>query len=537
MSKQPQVIEAIDVDSWEQDRIVEAAAEALVKHNHEDGKPYFFRRNGKLTVVRRNDLTGAIVLDSPVNAEMQDRLGNATKWRKHRGKKSVPAFVPGPVVGMVASRLAHDERIPVLRGVTEVPMILDNRKILETPGYDAETGWLYSPKPGLEVPKIPKEPTKEEIEAAVATIDDVIGEFPFVDDASRASFYALLISLAGRPLISGPVPMLVVEAPVEGTGKGLILEVASEIIFGMPVEPLAVVGSRDEWWKLMLTLGQDDTRFAVFDNVQGLLSSPTLAAGITSRNFTGRGLGGLRKVSYPNRVCWAMTSNNARLSGDFRRRVYLCRMDARVEEPAARFGPKPNREWRHPELLEHVREHRGKLMAAVLTLIRAWDSEGRPGPAKGLRMTGSFEAWRRVVGGVLRVAGIDDFLGNVAQINEAADAGFDDWRRFFVAWHDRFKSEWVTVPAHIIPELHEYLPSDVDLEGPSLTKQVGSHLRQKKGAVHAGFRLVSEENPTSNHARRWRLERDEVTTPIAIDEITFENVTSGQTAQVDKLPI
>ena len=65
-----------------------------------------------------------------------------------------------------------------------------------------------------------------------------------------------------------------------------------------------------------------------------------------------------------------------------------------------------------------VRANRGRLVAACLTLCRAWIAAGRP---RGTRSIGSYEAWAQVMGGVLGVAGIEGFLGNLDEMLAAAD--------------------------------------------------------------------------------------------------------------------
>ena len=63
-----------------------------------------------------------------------------------------------------------------------------------------------------------------------------------------------------------------------------------------------------------------------------------------------------------------------------------------------------------------VRANRGRLVAACLTLGQAWIAAGRP---RGRRSIGSYEAWAQVLGGVLEVAGIEGFLGNLDEMMDA----------------------------------------------------------------------------------------------------------------------
>ena len=89
-----------------------------------------------------------------------------------------------------------------------------------------------------------------------------------------------------------------------------------------------------------------------------------------------------RNVSVNTNVLLTATGNNLSFAGDMTRRALLCRMDARMENPEGRSFEKDLRSW--------VPEHRGQLVAAGLTILRAFVAAGRPGLAK-LPPFGSFE--------------------------------------------------------------------------------------------------------------------------------------------------
>jgi hypothetical protein len=58
-------------------------------------------------------------------------------------------------------------------------------------------------------------------------------------------------------------------------------------------------------------------------------------------------------------------------------------MDAKCSKPFQRTG------FKHRRLKEYVLKYRGKLLAAMLTLARAWLVSGRPEPR--VKPVGSFE--------------------------------------------------------------------------------------------------------------------------------------------------
>ena len=94
--------------------------------------------------------------------------------------------------------------------------------MIGAPGYDRPTRLVYCPAPGLIIPPVPDAPTGAQVEAALAVVDDLIGEFPFADDASRANTLALLLTPVLRPAIEGQVPLALIDKPKRGTGASLI---------------------------------------------------------------------------------------------------------------------------------------------------------------------------------------------------------------------------------------------------------------------------------------------------------------------------
>ena len=91
--------------------------------------------------------------------------------------------------------------------------------------------------------------------------------------------------------------------------------------------------------------------------------------------------------------------------------------------------------FRHPDLMTWVRANRARLVAACLTLCQAWIAAGRP---RGGSIIGCYENWAQVMGGVLEVAGIEGFLGNLEEMMEASDTEGAAWSAFVGAWWDRF---------------------------------------------------------------------------------------------------
>jgi hypothetical protein len=113
------------------------------------------------------------------------------------------------------------------------------------------------------------------------------------------------------------------------------------------------------------------------------------------------------------------SGNNVRLAGDMPRRCYRVRLDAKCTSPFLRTGPEPGRSFTIDDLKSWTKEHRGELLAALLTLVRAWYMAGQPKPT--IKPLGSLERWTITVGGILEHAGIRGFMENATAMYQEAD--------------------------------------------------------------------------------------------------------------------
>src|SRR5262249_4519507 len=124
-------------------------------------------------------------------------------------------------------------------------------------------------------------------------------------------------------------------------------------------------------------------------------------------------LGGNRMVAAPLYMAWYATGNNVLIAADTARRVCHVRLESPDERPEERDG------FRHPDLLAWVGENRGRLLAAALTILRAYRAAGRPD--QSLPAWGSFEGWSRLVRSAVIWVGLPDPGETRLLLQESAD--------------------------------------------------------------------------------------------------------------------
>jgi hypothetical protein len=413
--------------------IHEMTEAALAVVNRWNSPPELFARSACLVRVALDEKKGLYIqeLDEAALTGILDRL--IVWYRVLKDGEVRPAQPPRDVVRDILALPAAAWRVPHLAGVTATPIFHPDGTIHATPGYDEETGLYYHPADGFTLAPVPEVPTREDVAAALKTIEEVFVDFPFCSPADRANAIGALLTAVLRPCIAGPVPLYLTDKPQAGSGAGLLQRVIGWIAEGR--EPaLKTMPTGPEMRKEIFASLRNGTRIQIFDNLEDRLSSPELAAALTAVEMTGRILGQTEERTYAVRCFWMCNGNNVVVGGDLARRTFKSRVDPQDPMPWQREG------FRHPDLLRWVQEARGRILAAVFTLARAWIQAGRPAPEKVPRV-GSFEDWRDMIGGILESAGVPDFMGNASEVYLAADEDRVQWENFLQALWNRYGSE------------------------------------------------------------------------------------------------
>lgn len=447
------------------------------------------------------------VADVHLRGEMT-RAANFYRVKVTEDFSRTPVSPPMDAARDILARPISELGFPSLEAIAEAPFIRPDGTIVSVPGFDAATRTYYAPVGNMADFFVPDRPTPDDIDGARALIEDAIGEFPFVDEASRANAFALLITPEIRHAIVGNIPMGLVDAPQAGSGKSLLVSVVSEKTTGSAaaMKP-APIRDDEEWRKTLTATIQAGQCLTIFDNIDHVLSSPSLALALTARVWQDRLLGFTEIVTLSQRTIFVGTGNNIMLGGDLPRRCYWIRLDAQCSEPWR------NRQFRHPDLRGWVREHRGRLLSACLTLARAWFVAGCP--SGDSPVLGSFEEWCRIVGGILRFAGITGFLGNLDELYKQSDPTSTAWEGFLVELHSRmakagFKAAEISLEVRDCQELRATLPEDLgDLEPTSsFQRRLGRALLKRLGRRYgeAGVHLV--KLGTKQGAVVWAVRAD-----------------------------
>jgi hypothetical protein len=476
--------------------IVTQALEAIVAANE---PPVVFVRAGRLCRFLRDERDRG-ALEAMGDAAVRVTLERAAKFM--RGEKSVPA--PRNVIESVRA-LGAWPGVPPVEAIVETPVLRPDGTILDTPGYDAATRLLYDPHPELQIPAIESEPAAEHTAAALAILrGELLADFPFVTAADEADALALLLTPIVRHLLA-LVPLAIIDAPRAGSGKGLLANIAAIIATGRPAPVMAAPTDEAEWSKSITALLDAGSTFVFFDEAASLRSK-SLGAALTASEHGARRLGNTQMIRVPQRATWIAAGNNVQLAGDLPRRSYRVRLDPKMARPWTRDG------FRHPNLEAWAAEHRGELLAALLTLARAWHTAGRP--AARTPPLGSFEPWAKTIGGILQHAGAHGFLANLAELYDENDEEASSWEQLLRAIHRTFaQQEFSTGQLATAIDLHEHLadalPTDLaeKRRAPNFKQLLGKALRQHLETRHGpdSIRITQAGKDSRSGSPQWKI--------------------------------
>lgn len=384
--------------------VIDRMTEVLVTDNE------LYRRGGKLVhVIRADDALPGAVPDTPIIREVPVTL-LITRVSRHarcvRYNASIKEWVATvPPTNLV--RAVHEQGewpgVRSLRGIVEAPSMRPDGTVIQTPGYDAATGYLYAPN--AEFGPVAEAPSQSDATLAYARLREVFQDFPYVDESHRSAAVAAILTLIARPAIRGSVPLWFFDAASKRSGKSRQLDSILLITSGRPSSRMTYPEVDDELEKVLSSYALRGAAYVPFDNVARPFGGAALDKVVTAMDKVDLrvlGASDLRTVDW-TAVIFA-SGNNATFRGDMLPRVLAPRIESDLENPEERT------DFLHPDLLEWVARNRATLAVDALAVLRAYVVAGRP-EQPVCRQWGGFEAWARLVPQAIVWAGGVDPMG------------------------------------------------------------------------------------------------------------------------------
>ena len=320
----------------------------------------------------------------------------------------------------------HKPPLPELTQVVSIPIVTSQGRLITEPGYDAESGIYYAAEPGC-LPQIKSAATKEDALEALKWInDEILVDFPFADDASKAAAISVAILPFVRHLINGQTPLYLLEKPTAGTGATTLGLALCYPFTGKEIPVTTWTSHEDERRKQITAHLASGGGPIFYDNMSGYINSDVLASALTIKNWSDRILATSKQVEFPINSIWLATGNNPEFHAQILRRIASIRLVTLLEDPSQRSG------WRHADLLDWVSKHRKEYVEKILTIVMAWLNLGMP-LFQGKPLA-SYVSWSSVMGGILEFLEVPGFLANVDMKKAAMDNETQVIRDFIEGW-------------------------------------------------------------------------------------------------------
>jgi len=417
-------------------------------------------------------------------------MAAAARWVKYRKSGAEPCYPRSDTIHSAYDHAKEGRFLPPLRAVVYAPACAPSGRFLKA-GYDAETRLWYSPDDGDPSDDEIDDEDPEALQAAISWFEEAVCDFLFESPGDKAHALSLFLLPFVRELIDGPIPLYNIEAPIAGTGKGLLSRVLLRPSNSYRMIP--ETRREDEQEKQITAACANAWPAAVIDNVSNVVNSPLLASIVTSKNPELRMMGGYKMIKVMRVPIFIITANNPTFSEENARRVARIRITSPIEQPADREG------FKHQHLELWTEENRAELCRAAVTIVAHWLKNGRPGvPAKPW---GSFERWADVMGSLAAFAGFTGF-GTARIEKEAVDSSESRWRELIEKWAELYGTQPVTA-ASIVTAAEAIDGFFSEREKLSKARVIGNGLRARRDRIFGLYKI--KLGATVQGQRRWEL--------------------------------
>jgi putative DNA primase/helicase len=284
-----------------------------------------------------NRTTTMAVLDAPDFYSLNDRITALGEFRKYDGRKNDWRRVDPPA--LVAHTLLARKKwsFPPIAGIITTPLLRPDGSILASSGYDSETRLYLAFDRSLQLPSISTRPSREDAQAALKLLTDLLSEFPFVDEMDCSVALSMLVTALVRPSMT-VAPFHLIRAHAAGTGKSYLVDIAAAIATGRWAPAIDMNRGGEEIGKRLEAMLVAGGPIISLDNLEGEIGGPALCL-VTERPVVSfRLLGRSELVEIESRAAILGTGNNVSPTSDIVRRTLVADLDALEEQPELRHS-------------------------------------------------------------------------------------------------------------------------------------------------------------------------------------------------------
>lgn len=505
------------------------------------------RKGGRLVPVDTHVVDG-VVVDAQyqeakaltireINAPwLTTRLGRAIEYlgpsvgRPKPGKKQ--NLTTKDVPPNLVKQLIGDEtqwQFPSLFAIIEAPTLRADGSVLSEPGYDPQSGMFFDPGSTI-FPKINQNPSAAEGRAAIRYIDDeVLSSFPFQD---AEGYEGVSRSVALGMLLTAPIRRTLPTAPAFAadsnepeSGKSELLKAAVALMTGREIAGHPFSENEEERRKAIGTAFSEGRPALLFDNVTSVIEGPSLEMALTMPVFEDRKLGSHEGLSAPTNTLMLFSANHLSVGGNGMSTRILASRIVPTKPLAQRFA---DGDFKHENLIGWIIESRPRLIAAVLTALRAFILHG----PKGGKPTSRFPEWSRLIASALVWYGYPDPVrgGDAVRrddpVKEAQREVVREWRALF--GYERVTAAMIRSSAEMRDAVAPNMKERTRVDEIS-SKQITGYVKTLEG-VGLDLPYKVQRVPDSSKRRdilRWELVRTNIPDDFEDDDPELDALLYG----------
>jgi hypothetical protein len=290
----------------------------------------------------------------------------------------------------------HDNRLPLVTGVTALPLVLPDGRILTGRGLNREHNIvLLVPKELEAVLPCPKACTSAAVVEAIRFLTDEWLVDVATDYNGKCALIAIALSIIQCALLPER-PAYLIGAGQRSSGKTTVIHMVSAAVLGRRAAAAAWSPSEEERRKALFSYLGGGVPLLVWDNIPrgAAISCPSIEKALTAETYTDRVLGVTETRTVPASTVQVFTGNNISARGDMASRTLQVRLAVDRPDPE-------NREFVHPDPVGWTQAHRGRILAALYTLLlgnpRLRSDDQTPAETR-------FKTWWHLVGAAVEYA-------------------------------------------------------------------------------------------------------------------------------------
>jgi hypothetical protein len=334
-----------------------------------------------------------LMLVTMTEAEVAEMIERHVEFVDERDR---PVRLPSVFVRHYMKR--DDGALPTITSIAQTPIVLPDGSILSGRRLERRYGIVFRVPEALErlLPRREACSTEAVCQAMRFLVDewlvDVAGDY-----AGKCGIIACALTILERALLPQR-PAFFVTAGRRGNGKTTTINMVVKAATGLPASAAAWSWDVEERRKALFSYLDHGLPVLVWDNIPrgSQIACPSIDKALTSEFYSDRVLGASEVRTVPAYMVQIFTGNNISARGDLASRVFTVRLNADRVDPE-------NREFKHADPVAWTDQYRGKILAALYTLLLGNPRRGQKKSELPPQRT-RFKEWWEMVGSAVEYA-------------------------------------------------------------------------------------------------------------------------------------